>query len=147
MTRHGRATVDVGNASIEIVFLAAVLISLIALVIAFGRVSLAQGAIAAAARDAARQASIAQSPGAARTSGEDSALAALRGDHLTCDQQPTVRVDTSQFGDSAGQEADVTATVTCRVQLSDLWLPGLPGATTITATFTSPLNPFEARFP
>jgi hypothetical protein len=39
----------------------------------------------------------------------------------------------------------VSATVTCTVSLSDLLVPGLPGSRTLTATFTSPLDPFRER--
>ena len=147
MTCTKRAGHDTGNAAIELVFLAVVLVLLIGMVIAFGRVSLAQSAIAAAARDAARQASISQSPTGAQAAGKDSALAALRGDHLDCVSQPVVDVNTSQFSKPLGQEAEVSATVSCAIRIFGLGLPGVLAARTIRATFSSPLNPFEARAP
>lgn len=51
-----------GNAALELVILAPVLLALLGLVIAAGRTSIAQGSVDAAARDAARQASIALPP-------------------------------------------------------------------------------------
>ncbi len=57
---------DDGNAALELLILAPVILALIGLVIAAGRTSVAQGSVDAAARDAARQASISLTAGAAR---------------------------------------------------------------------------------
>ena len=81
-----------GDAALELIILAPVLLALIALVIAAGRISVARGSVDAAARDAARQASLARSPGQARIAAELSAQAALRQDGLDC--TPAVSVDT-----------------------------------------------------
>ena len=99
--------------------------------------------MSAAARDAARQASISLNPGQAQTAALSSAMTALDQDGLDC--RPVVTVDTSGFGVPVGQPATVSATVTCTVSLSDLLVPGLPGSRTLTATFTSPLDPFRER--
>jgi hypothetical protein len=100
--------------------------------------------VAAAARDAARQASISLTPGAAETAAQASARAALSQDGLDC--HPQVTVDTSQFTSvPVGQPASVTATVTCRVPLSDLVVPGLPGFRTLRFVFKSPLDPYRER--
>jgi Flp pilus assembly protein TadG len=134
---------EAGNAALELVVLAPVLLFLLGLVIAAGRTSVAQGSVAAAARDAARQASISLTPAAAQAAALSSATAALSQDGLDCD--PVVSVDTSQFSVPVGEPASVTATVTCAVRLSDLLVPGLPGSKTLTATFTSPLDPYRER--
>ena len=56
---HGwRGGADEGSAALELVVLAPVLLVLIALVIGAGRTSIAQSSVDAAARDAARQASL-----------------------------------------------------------------------------------------
>lgn len=141
--RRGRNASDDGNAALELVILAPVMIALIGLVIAAGRTSLAQGSVAAAARDAARQASIARTPAQAQQQAVFSAQKALNGDGLNC--QPEVIVNTGGFGVPIGQPAQVSATVICQVALSDLWLPGLPGSKRLTATFTSPLDPYRGR--
>ncbi len=132
-----------GNAALELVILAPVLLALLGLVIAAGRTSIAQGSVDAAARDAARQASIAFTPAAARLAGEASARAALRSDGLDCN--PAVIVGTSQFSIPPGQPAAVTATVTCTVPLANLALPGLPGTARLQAKFTSPLDIYRSR--
>jgi TadE-like protein len=134
---------DRGSAALELVALAPVLLALVGLVIAAGRTSIAQGSVDAAARDAARQASIALTPQAALAAGRTSASAALRADGLDC--RPLVSVDTAGFDVPPGQPAAVSATVTCTVPLSDLALPGLPGHRTLTATFTSPLDVYRSR--
>jgi len=134
---------DAGNAALEIVILAPVLVLLVGLVVAAGRTSIAQGSVDAAARDAARQASIALTPGSAQAAAQSSARAALGRDGLDCD--PVVVVNTSQFGVPVGEQAAVTATVSCQVPLSDLVVPGLPGSRTLRFTFTSPLDPFRER--
>jgi Flp pilus assembly protein TadG len=56
--RSGPGGRERGNAALEIVILGPVLLFLFGLLIAAGRTSIAQGSVAAAARDAARQASI-----------------------------------------------------------------------------------------
>jgi Flp pilus assembly protein TadG len=134
---------EAGDAALELIVLAPVLLALIALVIAAGRISIARGSVDAAARDAARQASLARSPGAANLAAELSAQAALRQDGLDC--APTVSVDTDGFGVPLGQPAQVSATVTCQVPLADLVVPGLPGSVTLSYTFTSPLDPYRGR--
>ncbi len=136
---------DAGNAALELVVLAPVLLAILGLVIAAGRTSIARGAVEAAARDAARQASIALNPSAAEAAGQASAQAALRQDGLDCD--PAVYIDTAGF--TAAQPGQPTlpviATVTCTVPLANLYLPGLPGALTLRATFSSPLDLYRSR--
>jgi Flp pilus assembly protein TadG len=138
-----RRGADQGNAALELVVLAPVLLFVLGLVIAAGRTSIAQGSVDAAARDAARQASISLTPGAAKTAALTTAQAALSRDGLDCNPHVTVR--TGQFGVPVGLPASVTATVTCTVPLSDLVVPGLPGSRTLRFTFTSPLDPFRER--
>jgi Flp pilus assembly protein TadG len=139
-----RRAADEGNAALELVILAPVLLGLLGLVIAAGRTSVAQGSVDAAARDAARQASLALTPTAAQAAGEASARAALRQDGLDC--APDVVIDTRQFSlVPVGQPATVSATVTCTVALANLALPGLPGTAALRASFTSPLDIYRSR--
>jgi Flp pilus assembly protein TadG len=132
-----------GNAALELVILAPVLLGLLGLVIAAGRTTIAQGSLEAAARDAARQASISLTAAAAQKTGQASARAALRQDGLDC--VPVVVIDTSQFVTPPGEPATATATVSCTVSLSSLALPGLPGSARLEASFTSPLDIYRSR--
>lgn len=135
---------DSGNAALELVILAPILLALLSLVIAAGRTTVAQGSVDAAARDAARQASIALTPAAAQTAGLVSARAALRQDGLDC--SPSVVIDTSQFTSvPVGLPAAVTAVVNCAIPLTNLALPGLPGTAHLSARFTSPLDTYRSR--
>jgi hypothetical protein len=139
-----RARGDTGSAALELVILAPVLLALLCLVIAAGRISIAQGSVDAAARDAARQASISLTPAAARTAGQASAQAALGQDGLDC--RPVILINVSQFTTTEpGEPATVTATVSCTVSLSDLALPGVPGSVRLQAKFTSPLDVYRSR--
>ena len=137
----GRA--DDGNAALELVILAPVLLGLLGLVIAAGRTTIAQGSVDAAAMDAARQASISLTPAVAQGAAQASARAALQQDGIDC--APVVVVDTSQFATPPGEPATVTATVSCTVSLSSLSLPGLPGSARLQASFTSPLDLYRSR--
>jgi Flp pilus assembly protein TadG len=140
---HAWAGGQDGDAALELVIIAPILIFLLLFVVAAGRTASANGAVAAAAHDAARQASIARTPGAAQTAALASAQAALSQDGLDC--APAVTVNTAGFGVPVGQPAQVSATVTCTVPLGDLIVPGIPGSRTLQAVFTSPLDPFRAR--
>ena len=143
MTAKSRAG-DAGDATLELVILAPVVLILIGLLIAGGRASVAQGAVDAAARDAARQASIARTPAEAQATATASAKFELRQGSLDC--TPVVHVTaTAAFAVPVGQPSQIVARVSCTVPLSGLLLPGLPGSKTLSASFTSPLDPYRAR--
>ena len=78
MRIHPSLRDDAGNAALELVILAPVILFLLGLVIAAGRTSVAQGSVAAAARDAARQASISLTPAGISAWKPGSAVAAGR---------------------------------------------------------------------
>jgi Flp pilus assembly protein TadG len=145
----GRPDRDAGNAALELVILAPVLLFLIGLIIALGRTSTAQNAVSDAAQDAARQASLQLDPADAAAAGRTSAQAALALDGLHCNPQVTVDVNGSGgipgFRAPVGQPAVVSATVRCVVSLAQIIVPGLPGTDTLTATFQSPLDPYRER--
>jgi hypothetical protein len=138
-----RTSTDDGNAALELLVLAPVILALIGLVIAAGRTSVAQGSVDAAARDAARQASISLSPAAAQQAALSSVNTALRADGLHC--KPVVTLLLAGFNTPLGQPAQVSASVSCTVRLSDLLVPGIPGSRRLTASFTSPLDPYRSR--
>ncbi len=149
MIAAGQPDRAAGNAALELVILAPVLLFLIGLITAFGRVSTAQNAVSAAAQDAVRQASLQLDPAAAIAAGRASAQAALAQDGLHCDPQVAVNTSGSSstpgFQAQIGQPAAVSATVRCVVSLAQIIVPGLPGSDTISETFTSPLDPYRQR--
>lgn len=139
-----RADRDRGSASLEVAVLAPAIIALLCLMIAFGRVTDADGAVDAAAHAAARAASLERDATTAQSQARTAAEDSLSGDGVTC-QSTDVAVDTSDYALDVGQAGTVTATISCTARLSDIGLPGLPGAKTLTASFTSPIDTYRGR--
>lgn len=135
---------DRGSVTLELAVLAPVLLVFLGLIVAGGRVQLAGGSVESAARDAARQASIARTPAAAQAAALASARATLADERLRC-TQIAVSVDTAGFAAPLGQAAAVSAHVTCTVALADLLVPGLPGSHRMDATATSVIDPYRGR--
>lgn len=133
-----------GSVTLELAVLAPVLLVFLGFIVAGGRVQLAGGSVETAARDAAREASIARTPAAAQAAALTSARTTLAGEGLRC-AQVSVTVDTSGFAAPLGQPAAVSARVACTVALADLLVPGLPGSHHMTATATSVLDPYRGR--
>jgi Flp pilus assembly protein TadG len=124
-----------GGAAVELTLVTPLLLTLLLLMVAAGRLTTAQAEVDAAARDAARSASLQRDPASAASAAHTSAQAALGDQRLTC-QTLGVRADTSAF--RAG--GHVTVEVTCTARLSDLTLLRLPGAKTMHARFTHPID-------
>ena len=135
---------DQGSVTLELAILGPALLLLLGLVIAAGRIAVSGGAIEAAARDAARQASISRDPATATAGARAAALDTLAAQDLRC-VSLTVRVDTAAFTAPVGAPAQVTAQVSCVVALTDLAVPGLPGTKTLQASFASPLDSYRER--
>ncbi|MBC9733844.1 hypothetical protein [Nocardioides marmotae] len=56
-----------------------------------------------------------------------------------------VAVDTSDFNKQPGITGSVNVTVSCRLDLSDLAIPGVPGSRVMRATMSSPLDTWRER--
>jgi Flp pilus assembly protein TadG len=112
--------------------------------IAFGRVTDAEGAVDSAAHAAARAASLERDAGTAQASAQSAVNHSLTGEGITC-RMSDVTIDTSGYAADLGEAATVTATVSCTADLADIALPGLPGSKTLTASWTSPLDSYRAR--
>ena len=135
-----------GSAAVETVVIVPAFLLFVLLIVYAGRVAVTRQAVQAAAAEAARAASLARTPTDARRDGAGGAAAALANQSLPCWSQQ-VTVDTAGFAAPVGTPASVTATVTCRLDLADLTLPGLPGSRTVTATMTSPIDTYRERQP
>jgi len=136
--RQHRRRTQRGSASIELVLLAPVLVGMLCIVAAFGRVQSAHSDIDAAVRDAARAASLERTASAAQRAGERAALAGLNADGYRCDPL-SVDVDTTAFA----ADAEVNVTATCTVRLSDVTGMGIPTSTTLTSRFSEPIDRFR----
>jgi Flp pilus assembly protein TadG len=115
--------------TVEFVMLTPLLLVLMLFLVFAGRVVEAHGQVDGAARDAARAASIAQSPGAAQASADQAVSADING---WC-SAPIVD------GFVAGSQA-VTVTLHCTVPLSFV-----SGSLTVTGFAVAPLDQFVAR--
>jgi Flp pilus assembly protein TadG len=137
--------------SVELVVIAPALVLLLLLVGAGGRWVESHGAIDGAARDAARAASLARTPGDAVTLAQQAADADLSGSGW-CDAG-TTNVEVTGF--PAGTQVtpvtpgitDVTVTVTCSVNMSPFTALGFSAASPVTGTAVAPLDPYMCRGP
>lgn len=127
-----------GQAIAELVIVAPVLLLVVVLMVALGRVDSAQGDVESAARAAVQVAAVQADPADAQTQATQAATTTLAGAGLTC-TTPQIAVDTTDF--VAG--GSVSVTVTCVTSLADVSVPGMPGAKTLTATATAPIDPYR----
>jgi Flp pilus assembly protein TadG len=121
----------------ELALVCVPLMLLVFLVVAGGRVASARSEVDAAARDAARAASTARTPGAANRAAQDAAAASLATDGLAC-RSFSVSVDLSNFTPGG----TVSAHVECSISLAELTLLRLPASTTITSQFVEPVDTY-----
>jgi Flp pilus assembly protein TadG len=135
---------DRGSSTLELAIWGPVLLIIIGLLIVGGRIALAGNAVQSAAFAAAREATIARDSSQAQSNGEAGANFSLNSNGINCISR-SVSVDTSAFNQPLGTAGNVTATLTCTVNLSDAAVPGLPGAVNITRTATSPVDPYRQR--
>ena len=133
-----------GSAAIEAVIGVTAFGLFIGMTVAGGRIALARQAVETAANDAARAASISRTSGEAAADARTAANGSLNDQDVKC-TTTSVHVDTSGFTAPIGTTGEVRATVRCTVRLSDLAVPGLPGARTITETVTSPIDAYRER--
>jgi len=127
-----------GQAIAELVIVAPVLLIVIVLMVALGRVDSAQGDVESAARAGVQAAVIQADPSDAQSQAVTAADSTLTGAGLTC-TAPQINVDTSNF--VAG--GWVAVTVTCVTSLADVSVPGVPGMKTLTATSSAHIDPYR----
>jgi Flp pilus assembly protein TadG len=128
-----------GSASVELAVLAPVLVVLLLLVVALGRLVLAHQEVAQAASDAARAASIASSPAAASAAAQSAAERDLAGHDLTC-APFSESTDVSGFGPGGA----VSVHLSCTASLAGLSLLELPGSETLSASASSPIDVYRS---
>lgn len=133
-----------GSAAIEAVIGVSAFVLLGSLVIAGGRIAITHQAVESAAAQAARQASIARTAPEAQAAAIAAAGASLANQDVPCVSQD-VTVDTSGFVSGPGVAAQVSATVSCTVDLSDVAIPGVPGQMEIQGTMASPIDTYRER--
>jgi Flp pilus assembly protein TadG len=115
-----------------------VLVVFILLTVAFGRYQTTREEVVGAARAAAEAASITPSAEMASSAATAAAVPSLSGPNPTC-LRVVVSTDTTDFVPGG----EVTVTVSCTVNLSDLGAPGLPGKSTVTVSQVAPIDPYR----
>ena len=142
--RGGRRTGERGASSVELVLMAPALLLVLVLLVAGGRLALAGIAVESSAAAAARGASLSRTAVEAELRASEAAALSLAHAGVEC-AGLSIRIDTEAFGAALGEVASVSVTVRCTVLLTDVALPGVPGERTLTATATSPVDPFRER--
>lgn len=133
-----------GSAAIEAAIGVPAFTLFVGLIIFGGRTATTHQALESAAADAARSASIERAAPAAQRAAEQAARSSLSNQQIHC-LSMDVTVDASGFQTAVGQDANVAVTVTCRLDLSDLAVPGVPGNRTLHATVSSPIDTWRER--
>lgn len=133
-----------GSASVEAVIAVPAFALFVGLIIFGGRTATTHQSVETAAADAARAASIERTASDARSKAITAATTSLSNQGIDCLTTDVV-VDASQFNRSVGEAATVSVTVQCRLNLSDLAVPGVPGSRLIKATSTSPIDTWRER--
>jgi len=143
MTRP-RARDERGSAAIEAVIGVPAFLLFVGLIIFGGRTATTHQSVETAAADAARSASLERTSASARTQAISAATTSLSNQGIHC-LDIDVTIDASQFSRTVGEAATVSVTVQCRLDLSDLSIPGVPGSRLIRATSTSPIDTWRER--
>lgn len=126
--------------TVELVALTPVIFLFALFAIGLGRYEVAREAVVGATRAAADAAAVASSaydaPAAANSVASSSGA---QGVPSSCTGL-SVTTDTSQFFPGGS----VSVRVSCRVDFSDLLMPGLPGAATISDDEVAPIDPYRS---
>ncbi len=130
---------DRGSAAIEAAIGVPAFALFVGLIICGGRFATTHQSLQTAAAEAARTASIARDARSATLEAREAATTSVTNQGIGC-VQLDVQVDTGGFTKQAGQPGTVTVTISCRLDLSDLSVPGVPGSRRLTATMSSPID-------
>jgi len=133
-----------GSAAVEAAIGVPAFALFVGLIIFGGRTATTHEALQSAAAEAARSASLARDANSARTDAREAATASIRNQHIGC-SAIDVTVDTSDFTKQPGVPGSVEVRVACRLDLSDLSVPGVPGSRVLAATMSSPIDTWRER--
>ncbi|HEX4216926.1 MAG TPA: TadE family protein [Acidimicrobiales bacterium] len=137
--RHARGRGDRGSLTVELVVLTPVVVMFALATLAFGRLSQARQQVVEAAQAGAQAAAVGSNAADAQQAAQAAASTGILASNHTC-ANPQIRTNVAHFVPGGY----VVVEVTCHVELSDLLVPGLPGATTVQASSTAPLDPYRS---
>ncbi|MPZ79669.1 MAG: pilus assembly protein TadE [Actinophytocola sp.] len=129
---------DRGSATAEMVLLTPLLIIMLLFIVFCGRLAGSNLRLNDVAHQVARAASLARTTTSAQNDARATAQTALADAGITC-QSLAVTVNTAGLRPGS----TVTVDVSCTVGLSDLSLLGVPGSTTLSASFASPVDTYR----
>lgn len=130
-----------GSSSVEAAIIVPVLLMFLLVILAGARIALAQQAVAGAAAAGARAASLERTEAAGAAAALEAVQIDLAGADLACTPSTSV---TGQWHHGLGEAGVVRVTLTCRVRIADLMIPGLPGEIVITRRAESPIDRYRA---
>lgn len=133
-----------GSAAVEAAIGVPAFVLLLGLIIYGGRTAATHEALQSAAADAARSASIARDAQVAVTEAREAATGSITDQQIHC-THVDVHVDAADLTKAPGQPGAMTVTVSCRLDLSDLSVPGVPGSRVLSATMSSPVDTYRQR--
>ncbi len=139
MKEHGPTVGQGGGLTVEMVVLTPLLVLVIMMMVAFGRLERAAGEVTDATRAAAEAGVVWTTPAQATDAAQQTAAEALDGDGVTCSPFAT-SLDTSHWGPGGS----VTATVTCTVSFSAVVFPGIPGSLMLTRHVSAPIETYRS---
>ncbi|MGW6912445.1 TadE/TadG family type IV pilus assembly protein [Kitasatospora sp. NPDC054939] len=129
--------------AIEAAIVAPAVVALVLVAVAAGRLQTAAGTVEAAARSAARTASLARSVDGMEDAARASAAVTLNQQGVNC-RDLHVDLAHGELDTPVGPLATVTVRITCGVGLSDLLFgPGMPVTRTLVGEFTSVLDRYR----
>lgn len=135
---------EAGESPVSLLIMAPVLALLIVVVIAVGRISGTENAVAAAAAAGARDATLASDPWTAQTAAEGAATRTLNQQGVHCSGM-SLTIDAAALNNEPGVPGNVHVNVHCNVPLADLAIPGLPGTRAISGSSISPVDTYRDR--
>jgi Flp pilus assembly protein TadG len=133
-----------GSAAVEAAVGVPAFVLFVGLIIYGGRTATTHQSLESAAADAARTASIARDPQAAQADARQAAVTSISNEQIGC-HDISVAVDKSVLKKRPGQSGQVTVRLSCRLDLSDLAVPGVPGSKVLSATMSSPIDTWRER--
>jgi len=148
LTRTNRERRDRGSMAVEFAVAGPLLVVLMLLIAAGGEWIDYKGEVSAAARDAARAASVARDMGDAQTFASQAAQQDLSGLCQGGNENTSVQTLGGSFATALnppGTVVDVQVTITCTAELPAFHDLGIPVNVTFTADAVAPLDPFADR--
>lgn len=134
-----------GSAAVEFAVVLPVLLLLLAVVVSGARIWHARATVQQLADSTARTVSIARNAGDAEARARALAASDAAASGVRCSGGVVVFINTAGFSVPVGQPASVSSEIVCRVPLSDIVLPGLPGSITVQAAGSSVLDTYRGR--